>query len=72
MAVQGQLAVTLTACCQLRPSVAGNAIGTGPGVIQVDSFAPQFAGNMGGGGGGGMGRNRGNQQNQGYDLPCSS
>lgn len=44
-----------------------NAIGTGPGVIQVDNFAPQFSGNMGGGGGGGGGgRNRGNQQNQGY------
>nr|KAG5693281.1 hypothetical protein BaRGS_011602 [Batillaria attramentaria] len=42
-----------------------NAIGTGPGVIQVDNFAPQYSGNMGGGGGG-MGRNRGNQQNQGY------
>ncbi|XP_076471182.1 eukaryotic translation initiation factor 4 gamma 2-like [Babylonia areolata] len=33
-----------------------NAIGTGPGVIQMDSFAPQFSGNMGMGGTGGGGR----------------
>lgn len=53
-----------------------SAIGTGPGVIQVDNFAPQFTGGSigggggggrgGGGGGGGMGRNRGNQNNQGF------
>ncbi|XP_076449980.1 eukaryotic translation initiation factor 4 gamma 2-like [Babylonia areolata] len=50
-----------------------NAIGTGPGVIQVDTFAPQFAPNMGGGGGrggggagGAMGRSRGDQQNPNF------
>lgn len=51
-----------------------NIIGTGPGVIQVDNYAPpQFTGggggNMGRGGGGergGMGRSRGNQHNQGF------
>ncbi|KAL8614445.1 hypothetical protein ACOMHN_007781 [Nucella lapillus] len=52
-----------------------NAIGAGPGVIQVDSFAPQFGPNMGGGGGGrggggggggGMGRSRGEQQNPNF------
>ena len=36
----------------------GTALGTGPGVIQMDNFAPQFPGGMGstiGAGGGGLG-----------------